>query len=438
MKKAKWFFLVLVVAGSASCRVSDNGLAFATNPGAGSGGVSGTGGTQDAGAEPAGTGGRGAGGIAGSGGRSGSGGLPAVAGAVGSAGSLGSGGITTAGGAIDSGVAMATGGAAAPADSMATGGVMASGGAIGTDGAAGAGGSPNPDGAKDRADVPSGDAPSKVPPDTAAGSPPDSPIDRRTIDVPLIFADARAGANDTVADGGSPMTLVWSDEFEGAANTGVDATKWNYVTWDPGQVNNEEQKYTSRLQNVFQDGSGHLVLRGLDTPYAGNKYTSGRIESSGHFEFKFGRVEVRAKLPAGIGSFPGIIAMGTTGTWPQCGELALVEQYGQDKSWFYTSANAGSAGGSGTTGNVKYTFPNTTTASSDFHVYSLDWYADTIVFQVDGVEITRTSFATTSPFYAIPEYLVLDLALGGNMGGTMDANAFPMDMVVDYVRVYSF
>jgi len=130
--------------------------------------------------------------------------------------------------------------------------------------------------------------------------------------------------------------------------------------------------------------------------------------------------------------------MGTTGSWPQCGQLSLMEQYGLDKRWFYTSATAGTAIGSGTTGNVKYTFPNDTTASGDFHDYSLDWYADHIVFQVDGIEINRTTFATSSPFYAIPEYLVLDLALGGRMGGDIDANAFPMDMVVDYVRVYSF
>jgi beta-glucanase (GH16 family) len=320
--------------------------------------------------------------------------------------------------------AMATGGA------IATGGTHASGGAQGLDGAAGAAGSPIPDGAIDKPIPPGSDATLE----TLADAPTDVPIDRQGIDTSTMPADT----SDMVVDGGTPMTLIWSDEFDGPASTGVDTTKWSYVTWDPGQVNRELQKYTSRLQNVFLDGAGHLVLRALDTPYAGNAYTSGRIESNGHFSFKFGRVEVSAKLPAGIGSFPGIIAMGTTGAWPQCGELALLDQYGQDKSWFYASANAGTAMGSGSTGNVKYTFPNATTASSDFHVYSLDWTSDHIVFQVDGIEITRTTYATSSPFYTTPEYLVLDLALGGNMGGTIDSSAFPMDMVVDYVRVYSF
>jgi len=103
-----------------------------------------------------------------------------------------------------------------------------------------------------------------------------------------------------------------------------------------------------------------------------------------------------------------------------------------------TRPESATAGGADDTGNVKYTFPDATTASLDFHVYSLDWYTDHIVFQVDGTEITHTTFAASSPFYSIPEYLILDLALGGTMGGTINPNAFPMDMVVDYVRVYSF
>jgi beta-glucanase (GH16 family) len=312
------------------------------------------------------------------------------------------------------------------------GGTTTSGGAKGSGGASGAGGSPNPDGAVDKPNLQNNDAP----PEALADASRDGLVDRRAMDGPAGPPDARDGEVAVGLDGGLPMTLVWSDEFNGTANTGVDTTKWSYVTWDPGHVNNEAQKYTNRLANVFQDGSGHLVIRGLSTPNAANPYTSGRIESNGHFTFQYGRVEVRAKLPAGIGSFPGIIAMGSTGTWPQCGELALVEQYGQDKSWFYVSATAGSADD---TGNVQYSFPDATTStSSDFHVYSLDWYTDHIVFQVDGTEITRTPFATSSPFSTIPEYLILDLALGGTMGGAIDPTAFPMDMIVDYVRVYSF
>lgn len=181
------------------------------------------------------------------------------------------------------------------------------------------------------------------------------------------------------------------------------------------------------------------MLRGRYSAGATNPYTSGRIDTNGKASFGPGhRIEVKAKLPAGIGSFPAIVMMGTTGTWPQCGELALMEQYGQDKSWFYSQVSAGNAAGSGSTDSIQYTFPNATTASADFRLYSLDWYSDRVVFKVDGNLIMTSNYDPSSPLYSVPEYIILDVAIGGNMGGTVDNNGFPMDMVVDYVRVYSF
>ncbi len=421
MKRTTSFFFALILVASPSCKVDDDGLTSVADPGMGSGGASGAVEAHDSGAVPAGTGGLGTGGVTGAGGAKASGGTTGVGGTKATDGALGFGGL---GGGLGSEAIDASG-------TGGMGGDAASGDAPGTGGGGGAGGIPSRDGAVDRPAGPGGDGP----PAPKADARPDRPIDLRVVDAPAPSDDTNDLAT---VDAGSPMTLVWSDEFDGDANTGVEATKWSYITWDPGHVNDELQKYTSRLENVFQDGAGHLVIRGLDKPGAGNEYTSGRVQTNGHFTFQSGRVEVRAKLPAGIGSFPGIVAMGSTSSWPQCGELAIMEQYGQDKSWFYVSATAGGASGSGDTGNVKYTFPDATTASLDFHVYSLDWYDDHILFQVDGIEITRTTFATSSPFHTIPEYLILDLAIGGTMGGTIDPDAFPMEMIVDYVRVYAF
>lgn len=287
------------------------------------------------------------------------------------------------------------------------------------------------------------DAPPMLNPDLGPdGQPvPDLGPDRATPapDAADLHPTSGRDAAPEVAGG---LTLLWRDEFEGAANTAPDQSKWGYVTWGPtGGVNNEKQQYTSSLDNVFLDGEGHLVIRALRAVAAGPQaaqYTSGRIDTKGNFSFKTGRMEVRAKLPAGIGSFPGIITLGTEGTWPACGELALAEQYGQDKSWFYASAYADNAPESGNKRNVRYDFPNDTTASSEFHVYSVDWTSDQLIFQVDGDEVLRTSYGTSSPFYTTPQYIVLDVAVGGTMGGTVDREGFPMDMVVDYVRVYSF
>jgi len=168
----------------------------------------------------------------------------------------------------------------------------------------------------------------------------------------------------------------------------------------------------------------------------GYTYTSGRITTQGLYTFGPNvRIEVRAKLPAGIGSAPGVVGLGQTGGWPQCGELALVEQHGQDKSWVYVTAYADSVA-RGSTGNIRYDFANPTSASTEFHVYSLDWYIDHLVFKIDGNLVVSKTFDATSPFRLIPEYLNLNVAVGGTFGGPVDPGAFPMDMTVDYVRVY--
>ena len=329
--------------------------------------------------------------------------------------------------------------------------VPSGGGSSGSDESTGSGSAPSSDGTSGNdagtggEDAPSGGGTAGS--DAGTGS--DSASDSSEVssgDTGLISSDgARSdgpAANDAGLDsgGGTSWQLVWSDEFDLATNSGADTTKWNVATWEPNTVNGERQKYTARPQNVFHDGRGHLVLRGLDDPWISNgttyPYTSGRLQSDGKFQFRFGRVEVRAKLPAGRGSFPAILLMGTTGAWPQCGEIGMLEQWGQDKSWLYCSTYAG--GASGDIGNQKVTFPDATTLSSDFHVYALEWYSDHMVFFIDDVQVARSTFDATSPFYTGMYYLILDVAIGGTMGGTVDdAGGFPMDLVLDYVRVYS-
>jgi beta-glucanase (GH16 family) len=207
-------------------------------------------------------------------------------------------------------------------------------------------------------------------------------------------------------------------------------------------VNGEEQKYTARRENVFHDGEGHLVLRGLNDTYRVGAttypYTSGRIQTDGKFEFKFGRIEISAKLPAGKGSFPGMILMGTNGGWPQNGEIGLMEQYGQDKSSIYCSTYSNSQNDI----SKKITFPGTTSLSAEFHTYALEWYADHMVFFVDDQEVASRDFGATSPLATTDNnfYIILDVALGGDKGGTINDSDFTsdkMDMVLDYVRVYS-
>lgn len=267
-----------------------------------------------------------------------------------------------------------------------------------------------------------------LPPDAGldGGISPDAYVPPDTMAVDLVDA--------------SPWRLVWSDEFDREANAGVAGGKWTVSNWEPGTVNNEVQKYTARPQNLFHDGDGHLVVRALHDSYrvgpnANYAYTSARIQTDGKFAFKFGRVEIRAKLPAGQGSFPGMILMGTNGSWPSCGEIALMEQYGQDKTSFYCSTYSDSQSDL----NQKIALPSTTSPSTEFHTYALEWYADHVVFFFDDTEVARRDFGATSPFANANNdfYLILDVALGGKFGGDIDDAAFPMDMTLDYVRVYA-
>ena len=380
------------------------------------GGTTGTAGVTSAGASPSG-GLTSAGGTTTAGGTPGTGGTTSTAGVT-STGATVSGGLALAGGTTTAGGTPGTGttttaGASGTSGTTAAGGSMATGGAV-SDAAA-----VLPDGG--------GDVPATGGVLTEGG-------------VSATGGTSQTGgttsSGGTTGTDGATLNLVFSDEFNGPANMGADTTKWVYSTWNPGTVNNDQQKYTDRIDNVFQDGQGHMVLRALNDNYDGYPYTSGRLETNGMTNFQYGRFEIRAMLPAGLGSFPGFVLMGTTGSWPQCGEISIMEQWGQDKSSFNAGTQAG--GASGDIGYVTYNFPTATTASSDFHVYSVDWYADHIVFQVDGTEFASTSYNTTSPFYSIPEYLILSLALGGTQGGAIDSTAFPMDLVIDYVRVYSF
>ena len=155
----------------------------------------------------------------------------------------------------------------------------------------------------------------------------------------------------TDSDNSEPITnldwnLIWSDEFGG---TSLDQSKWNILRWRPGWVNNELQAYTERDTNIYLE-NGNLVLRALiepgyfDSDYQGNSYnadyTSGRINTSGKFSPTYGRVDIRAKLPKGRGSWPAIWMLGeniSTVGWPNCGEIDIMEHVGFDSGIIHGS-----------------------------------------------------------------------------------------------------
>jgi beta-glucanase (GH16 family) len=229
------------------------------------------------------------------------------------------------------------------------------------------------------------------------------------------------------------LILVWSDEFDTPGSP--DPSKWGFDigTGSGGWGNNELEYYTNRQANaVISNGTLKIIAR--KEVYSGSSYTSARMLSNNLYSFKYGKIDVRAKLPASTGTWPAIWMLGNnlaTVGWPACGEIDIMEQSGSQKSTIYGTMHyptqAGQYGDGSTT--------TITTASSAFHIYSALWTPTSIQLSVDGVGYYTLSNSPGLPFNQ-PFFIILNVAMGGNFGGTVDP-AFTIDsMEVDYVHVY--
>ena len=253
-------------------------------------------------------------------------------------------------------------------------------------------------------------------------------------------ADGSAPATPTPAPSASApagWTLVFADEFETPGS--LDPAKWGY---DLGYIaNDEKQYYTSRSENVRAE-AGTLVIEARKEAYQGYAYTSARVTTRGRFELQYGRVEVRAKLPAGRGTWPATWMLGTNIDevgWPTCGEIDIMENVGFDPLRIHASVHSAAYNHRiGTQKTASVTIPN---PSENFHVYAMEWYADHIDVLVDGQKYftfrNEGTGSRTWPFDK-PQYLLLNLAIGGSWGGQqgIDETQFPKRYLIDYVRVY--
>jgi PKD repeat protein len=227
---------------------------------------------------------------------------------------------------------------------------------------------------------------------------------------------------------------IWADEFN--VDGSPDGTKWGYDlgTGDWGWGNNEAQYYTSRADNVKVQ-NGVLKIITIKENYNGSNYTSARIKTQSKFSFKYGKVEIRAKMPIGGGTWPALWMLGdniTSAGWPACGEIDIMEHLGNQINKIYgTLHHPGHSGGSADSRNV--TISNATT---EFHIYSLDWRADSIKFYVDN-QLFYTFTNTTSLPFNQNFFLIINSAIGGNFGGTIDPNFVSSTYEVDYIRVFN-
>jgi len=227
------------------------------------------------------------------------------------------------------------------------------------------------------------------------------------------------------------QSLIWSEEFDtpGSPNT----TKWGYDTGGGGWGNNELEYYTNRTDNV-NISNGTLKIIALKENYGGSTYTSGRILTKDKFAFKYGKIEVRAKLPADKGTWPAIWMLGSniaTAPWPACGEVDIMEHVAnQLNKIFGTIHYPGHSGANGVGGTTVIS-----TATTDFHRYAVIWTATNIQFLVDDVAYFSTPNNATMPFNQ-NFFIILNLAIGGNFGGTVDPAFSNTQVEIDYVRVY--
>ena len=231
---------------------------------------------------------------------------------------------------------------------------------------------------------------------------------------------------------GTPPT--WADEFfqDGSPNS----ENWTYDLGAGGWGNNELQTYTNSSTNVIVE-NGLLKIMAKSS---GSSYTSSRLKSIGLVEFRYGRVDVRAKLPSSAGTWPAIWMMGAnfpTVGWPRSGEIDIMEQTGSDKNktlgtchWFDVASSSHASYGLDTT---------ISNASSDFHVYSLEWNATSIRILVDGVQfyvINSDNASIPSTPFDKDFFFILNVAMGGTLGGNVPSNFTEDSMEVDYIRVY--
>jgi len=236
--------------------------------------------------------------------------------------------------------------------------------------------------------------------------------------------------------------MIWQDEFDGQGHP--DSSRWNYETGGDGWGNNELQYYTERRLENARLENGRLIIEAHKEYYQGNDYTSARLTTKNKGDWAYGRIEARAKLPAGRGTWPAIWMLPTQwiygdGSWPDNGEIDIMEHVGYDEGIIHGTIHTNAynhmdgTDKGGTTG-----VPD---ATENFHIYAIEWTAseirwyvdDHLYFTFENKEEGWQKWPFDHPFH-----LLMNIAVGGDWGGVegVDDSIFPVQMQVDYVRVY--
>ena len=273
-----------------------------------------------------------------------------------------------------------------------------------------------------------------------------------SMDESEAMTDVEPDQLQPVGSVGDEWTLTWSDEFEGAAGSLPDPATWGYDLGDGSAIglagwgNNELEWYTDDPQNVALDGDGHLVITvreadgSLECYYGPCQYTSARLLTRDRFEFQHGYLEARLQVPAGFGLWPAFWLLGTDLDevgWPQSGEIDVMEYVGRrPNEVFGTLHGPGYSGSGGISAGTDLGAP----MADAFHTVALEWEPGRMAWFVDGEryhEVTQDQVAPNEWVFEQPFFMLLNVAVGGNLGGPVfPDNEFPARMVVDHVLLY--
>lgn len=237
-------------------------------------------------------------------------------------------------------------------------------------------------------------------------------------------------------------TLVWSDEFNG---TQVDLSKWTFETGTGcdislcGWGNNELQYYQANNATI---SNGILSITAKKERVSGSSYTSARMKSLLKGDWAYGRFEARVKLPSGAGLWPAFWMLPTDnfyGTWPASGEIDIMENISKTPKTVLGTLHYGSSNATHQYTGSEFTL-NSGIFSDAFHTFAVEWEAGKIRWFVDDILYQTVTTSDISPNnwpFDKRFYLIMNLAVGGNLGGTVDTSIFPQSMQIDYVRVYA-
>lgn len=240
------------------------------------------------------------------------------------------------------------------------------------------------------------------------------------------------GANPT----GNNNTLIWADEFD---DPSICEENWVFETLAPNNgswYNNEQQYYTNRSSNATIE-NGVLKIIAKKEPFRGKEYTSARITTQNLFEFRYGKVQIRAKLPVGQGTWPALWMLGSNIDavgWPECGEIDIMEHGDRERGLISSSVHipSGQPGVSSYSSGAK----RIQNESTQFHLYEVVWTEDSIVFSVDNNVHHTYTVTPEMPFHQ-DFFLIFNVAMGGDfVQNNIDPNFVSAEMVIDYIRVY--